>query len=62
MTGDEDMPRVQQTGQKQGQMGNFGLQKGEFPKLLRIIFSWEDGCPRVRETYGNEVMWISSQM
>ena len=37
-------------------MGNWGLQKGELPKLLRIIFSWEDGCPRVRETYGDEVI------
>jgi len=42
---------MQQTGQKQGETGNFGLQKGELPKLLRIIFSWEDGRPRVREAY-----------
>jgi len=50
------MPRVQQTWQKQGEMGNLGLQKGELPKLLRIIFSQEDGCPRVRETYDDEVI------
>jgi len=33
---------------KTGEMGNFGLQKGELP-ILHIIFSQEDGCPRVRE-------------
>jgi len=34
--GGYSMPRVQQTGQKQGNMGNWGLQKGELPKLLHI--------------------------
>ena len=37
--GGYNMPRVQQTGQKQGEMGNLSLQKGELPKLLHIIFS-----------------------
>jgi len=35
--GGYDMPKVQQTGQKQGEMGNLGLQKVELPKLLHIV-------------------------
>jgi len=34
--GGYDMPRVQQTGQKQGKMGNLCLKKGELPKLLLL--------------------------
>jgi len=30
---------------KQGDMGNLGLQKGELPKLLRIVFSQENSVP-----------------
>ena len=43
--GGYDMPKMQQTGQKQGDTGNWGLQKGELPKLLRIVFSQENGVP-----------------
>jgi len=39
------MPKVQQTGQKQGEMGNLSLQKGELPKLCHIVFSQEDSVP-----------------
>jgi len=38
-SGGYEMPKMQQTRQKQGEIGNFGHQKGELPKLLRIIFS-----------------------
>jgi len=30
---------------KTGGMGNLGLQKGELPKLLRIVFSQENSVP-----------------
>jgi len=43
--GGYDTPRMQQTGQKQGNTGNWGLQKGELPKLLRIVFSQENSVP-----------------
>jgi len=40
------MPRVQQTGLNlQVEMGNFGPQKGELPKLLHSVFSQEDSVP-----------------
>jgi len=41
-SGGYNMPRVQQTGQKQGDMSNLGLQKRELPKLLCIVFSQEE--------------------
>ncbi len=44
-SGGYDMPKVQQTGQKQGEMGNLGLQKGELPKLPHVVFSQEDSIP-----------------
>jgi len=39
------MPRCKKTGEKQGETGNLGLQKGELPKLLCIVSFQEDSIP-----------------
>ncbi len=44
-SGGYDMPKMQGNRQKQGEMGNLGLQKGELPKLLHIVFSQENSVP-----------------
>jgi len=45
---------VHENSRKQGEWVMDISRREHYHKLLCIISSQEDGCPKVRETYGNE--------